>query len=71
MFDGDIVLVEIYNQKKYIIQFIGCNKREVNRNNKLYKVYGKVVGIFERNMVENIKYLVFMCVFDDIFNFLV
>ncbi|XP_011437288.3 3'-5' exoribonuclease HELZ2 [Magallana gigas] len=69
-FDGDIVLVEIYNQKKYTTQFIGRNKREVNRNNKLHKVYGKVVGIFERNMAENIKHPVFMCVLDDTSNFL-
>lgn len=33
-------------------------------------MYGKVVGVFERNRIEDMKYLVFVCVFDDIFNFL-
>lgn len=70
-FDGDIVLVEVYNRKKYTSQCLGRNKREVKRNNKLHKVYGKVVGIFERNIAENIKHPVFMCVLDDTSNFLV
>lgn len=69
-FNGDIVLVEVYNYEKYTKQFIDRYKRDINRNNKLHKVYGKVVGVFERNRTEDIKHPVFVCVLDDTSNFL-
>ncbi|XP_048763558.2 helicase with zinc finger domain 2-like isoform X2 [Ostrea edulis] len=69
-FDGDIVLVEVYSYRKYGQEFIGRYQRDINRNNKLRKIYGKVIGIFERKRAKDITHPVFVCVLDETSNFL-
>ncbi|XP_056018047.1 helicase with zinc finger domain 2-like isoform X3 [Ostrea edulis] len=70
-FDLDIVLVEVYNYEKYKQEFISRYQRDINKNNKLHKIYGRVVGIFERKKAKRIAHPVFVCVLDDTSNFLV
>ncbi|XP_022318580.2 3'-5' exoribonuclease HELZ2-like [Crassostrea virginica] len=70
VFDGDLVLVKIFNYGKYKQNFIGRYQRDVNRNNKLHNVYGKVVGIFESKKTKDIAHPVFVCVLDETSNFL-
>nr|XP_022316697.1 helicase with zinc finger domain 2-like [Crassostrea virginica] len=70
VFDGDLVLVKIFNYGKYEQNFIGRYHRDVNRNNKLHNVYGKVVGIFERKKTKDIAHPVFVCFLDETSNFL-
>ncbi|XP_061168139.1 helicase with zinc finger domain 2-like [Saccostrea echinata] len=71
VFDGDIVLVEVYNYVKYREEFISRYQRDINRNNKLHRIYGRVVGIFERKNYKDIAHPVFVCVLDETSNFLV
>ncbi|XP_062574963.1 helicase with zinc finger domain 2-like [Saccostrea cucullata] len=70
VFNGDIVLVEVYNYVKYREEFIGRYQRDINRNNKLHRIFGKVVGIFERKNFKDIAHPVFVCVLDETSNFL-
>ena len=71
VFDGDVVLVEIFNHERYLINCI--NKQEQTNTNiisKPHKVYGKIVGIFERKRAKDTTHPVFICILDETSNFL-
>ncbi|XP_061168140.1 helicase with zinc finger domain 2-like [Saccostrea echinata] len=69
-FNEDVVLVEVYNYEKYREEYIARYQRDINRSNRLHKIYGKVVGIFKRKRANHITNPVFVCVLDDTSNFL-
>ena len=70
VFDGDIVLVEIFNFEKFTKTVIQRLQRDINKDNRSQRIFGKVVGIFERRKARDIDHPVFVCTLDDTANYL-
>nr|XP_022318579.1 helicase with zinc finger domain 2-like isoform X2 [Crassostrea virginica] len=70
VFDGDIVLVEIFNYEKFTKTVIQRLQRDINKDNRSQRIYGKIVGIFERRKARDIDHPVFVCTLDDTANYL-
>ncbi|XP_062574962.1 LOW QUALITY PROTEIN: helicase with zinc finger domain 2-like [Saccostrea cucullata] len=65
VFDGDIVLVEIFNYEKFTKTVIQRLQRDINKDNRSQRIYGKIIGIFERRKARDIDHPVFVCTVDD------
>ncbi|XP_061168179.1 helicase with zinc finger domain 2-like [Saccostrea echinata] len=65
VFDGDIVLVEIFNYEKFTKTVIQRLQRDINKDNRSQKIYGKIIGVFERRKARDIDHPVFVCTLDD------
>ncbi|XP_056018045.1 helicase with zinc finger domain 2-like isoform X4 [Ostrea edulis] len=70
VFDGDIVLVEIFNFEKFTKTVIQRLQKDINKDNRSQKIYGKIIGVFERKKARNIDHPVFVCTLDDTANYL-
>lgn len=70
VFDGDIVLVEIFNFEKFTKTVIRRLQKDINKDNRSHRVYGRIVGLFERRKARDIDHPVFVCTLDDTANHL-